>query len=290
MQESPPNPTTMRDGARREIYLDHAATTPVHPEVVQAMLPFFTERGGNPSSIHSRGRAANQGLESARRAVAGVLGCRAREIVFTGGGSEADNLAIKGVAYAHRAAGHPTSHLIASPIEHHAVGHSLDYLESQGFAVTCVPVDRTGRVAVDDIARAIRPDTCLITVMYANNEIGTIQPLAEIGALARQHAVLFHTDAVQAGGSLPMRVDELNVDLLSLSAHKFYGPKGVGLLYVRTGTKIFPILHGGGQEHSLRAGTENVPGIVGLAAALTRAHAMREQEVTHVTALRDRLI
>jgi cysteine desulfurase len=276
--------------AALDIYLDHAATTPVHPDVVQAMLPFFTERGGNPSSVHHRGRAATQGLESARRAVAGVLGCRPREVVFTGGGSEADNLALKGAAYAHRMAGHATSHIISIPIEHHAIGHTLDFLETQGFAVTQVPVDSTGRVSVADIERAIRPDTCLITVMYANNEIGTIQPIAEIGALARRHGILFHTDAVQAGGALPMRVADLNVDLLSLSAHKFYGPKGVGVLYVRTGTKIFPILHGGAQEHSLRAGTENVPGIVGLAAAFTRAHARRAQEVAHVTALRDRLI
>lgn len=274
----------------REIYLDHAATTPTHPDVVQTMLPFFTARAGNPSSVHRRGRAANQGLESARRAVAGVLGCRPREIVFTGGGSEADNLALKGVAYAYRAAGHATSHIISIPIEHHAIGHTLDYLETQGVAVTQVPVDRYGRVTVADIARAIRPDTCLISVMYANNEVGTIQPLAEIGALARRHGIPFHTDAVQAGGALPIRVADLNVDLMSLSAHKFYGPKGVGVLYVRTGTKIFPILHGGGQEHGLRAGTENVPGIVGLAAALTRAYATVAEDGLRITTLRDRLI
>ncbi len=222
--------------------------------------------------------------------MAGVLGCRPREIVFTGSGSEADNLALKGVAYAHRAAGHATSHLISTAIEHHAIGHSLDYLESQGFAVTIVPVDRQGRVAVEDIAAAIRPDTCLISVMYANNEIGTIQPLAEIGALAHAHGIPFHTDAVQAGGSLPMRVDDLGVDLLSLSAHKFYGPKGVGLLYVRSGTALVPQIHGGGQENQVRSGTENVPGVVGLAAALTRAYAQREEVQSRVAALRDRLI
>ncbi|HMA37041.1 MAG TPA: cysteine desulfurase family protein [Chloroflexia bacterium] len=279
------NPTESHD-----IYLDHAATTPTHPDVLQAMLPFFTTRAGNPSSVHHRGRAAHQGLESARRAVAGILGCRTREVVFTGGGSEADNLAIKGVAYQHRAAGHPSSHVISIPIEHHAVGHTLDHLASQGFAVTQVPVDRYGQVAVAEIERAIRPDTCLITVMYANNEVGTIQPIAALGALAHRHGILFHTDAVQAGGSLPIRVDELQVDLLSLSAHKFYGPKGVGVLYVRSGTQLTPLLHGGGQEHSVRAGTENVPGIVGLAAALTRAYAQAPAEGPRITALRDRLI
>ena len=278
------------DAAPREIYLDHAATTPVHPDVVQAMLPFFTARAGNPSSVHSRGRSANQGLEAARRAVARVLGARTREIVFTGGGSEADNLALKGVAYAHRAAGHPTSHIISTPIEHHAIGHTLDYLESQGFALTLVPVDGYGRVSVADIAAAIRPDTCLISVMYANNEIGTIQPLAEIGALARQHGIPLHTDAVQAGGSLPIGVDALQVDLMSLSAHKFYGPKGVGVLYIRSGTPLQPLLHGGGQEHHVRAGTENVPGIVGLAAALTRAYAHLDEDGPRITGLRDRLI
>ncbi|MDQ2806681.1 MAG: cysteine desulfurase [Chloroflexota bacterium] len=280
----------MSADAPRQIYLDHAATTPTDPAVVQAMLPYFTAHAGNPSSVHSAGRAAAQGLESARRAVARVLGCRSREVVFTGGGSEADNLAIKGVAYAHRAAGHATSHIISIPIEHHAVTHTLDHLAAEGFAVTQVPVDNYGRVSVAAIAAAIRPDTCLITVMYANNEIGTVQPIAAIGALARAHGIPLHSDAVQAGGYLPLNVDALGVDLLTLTAHKFYGPKGVGLLYVRSGRKLHPMIHGGAQEHGLRAGTENVPGIVGLAAALTQAVAHAPTEVPRVTALRDRLI
>jgi cysteine desulfurase len=284
------SPAPDQGDAPRDIYLDHAATTAVHPDVLAAMLPFFTTGAGNPSSVHHRGQAARQGLESARRAVARVLGARSREIVFTGGGSEADNLAIKGVAHAYRAAGHATAHLISLPIEHHAVGHSLDHLEREGFAVTYVPVDRHGQARVEDIERAIRPDTCLITAMYANNEVGTIQPIAEIGALAHRHGILFHTDAVQAGGSLPVNVEALNVDLLSLSAHKFYGPKGVGVLYVRSGVKLDPLVHGGGQEHSVRAGTENVPGIVGFAAALTRAYGALDVEGPRVTALRDRLI
>jgi cysteine desulfurase len=274
----------------RLIYMDHAATTPVHPDVLAAMLPYFTTHAGNPSSVHQAGRAAAQGLESARRAVARVLGCRSREIVFTGGGSEADNLAIKGVAAAYRDAGHAGGHIISTPIEHHAVGHALDHLQAEGFAVTIVPVDSYGRVRVSDIAAAIRPDTCLITVMYANNEIGTVEPLAEIGALARERGIPFHTDAVQAAGYLPLSVDELKVDLMTLTAHKFYGPKGVGLLYVRSGLKLHPLVHGGSQEHGVRAGTENVPGIVGLAAALTHAQSIAAAEVPRVTALRDRLI
>jgi cysteine desulfurase len=278
------------DSEARDIYLDHAATTTTHPDVVAAMLPFFTERAGNPSSVHRRGREANAGLEGARRAVAGVLGARPREIVFTSGGTEADNLAIKGAAWAHRRAGHPSTHIITVATEHHAVLHSVETLEAQGFTTTILPVDRWGRVAPDDVAAAIRPDTALVSVMYANNEIGTVQPIAAIGAVCRAAGVLFHTDAVQAGGALDLTVDRLGVDLLAMSAHKFYGPKGVGFLYVRTGTTLIPQQDGGGQEAKRRSGTENVPGIVGLATALTRAAALAPEDVPRITALRDALI
>jgi cysteine desulfurase len=276
--------------AHPPVYLDHAATTTPHPDVVASMLPYCAAGSGNPSSLHRQGRIARQGLDAARRAVAGVLQCRPGEILFTSGGSEADNLAIRGVVDAYRRAGHPTAHVISTPIEHHAVGHTLADLAAAGVAVTLVPVDRWGRVAVADIAAAIRPDTCLISVMYANNEVGTVQPIRAIGALARARGIPFHTDAVQAGGSLPLAVDDLGVDLLALSAHKFYGPKGVGLLYVRAGTPLVPQIQGGGQEHHLRAGTENVAGIVGLAAALLRADAAAAEAGPRIQALRDRLI
>ncbi len=275
--------------ADRLIYLDHAATTPLDERVLAAMLPFFGEHFGNPSSIHRPGRAALDALDEARDTVAAVLGASAKEIVFTSGGSEADNLAVKGVALAQRAAGRG-AHVITSAIEHHAVLHAVEALQASGFEVTLLPVGRDGIVAPDDLRAAIRPDTVLVSVMYANNEIGTLQPIAELGTICRERSIPFHTDAVQAAGALPLNVRELNVDLLTISAHKFYGPKGVGALYVRNRTPLLPQINGGGQERRRRAGTENVPGIVGLAAALRQAEAERRQYVAHTAALRDRLV
>jgi cysteine desulfurase len=273
----------------RLIYLDHAATTPVDEQVVAAMLPYFTEFYGNPSSIHRAGRAALEALDDARETLASVLGASRKEIVFTGGGSEADNLAIKGVALAQRQAG-KGGHIITSAIEHHAVLHAVEYLEALGFEVTVLPVDTDGLVRPADLQAALRPDTVLATIMYANNEIGTIQPLAELGAICRAKGVPLHTDAVQATGSLALNVDALNVDLLTLAAHKFYGPKGVGALYVRRGTPLLPQINGGGQERRRRAGTENVAGIVGMATALRLAEEHRASYAAHCAELRDRLI
>lgn len=275
--------------AERTIYLDHAATTPVDEQVLAAMLPYFTEQYGNPSSIHRLGRSALQALDDARETVASILGAGRREVIFTGGGSEADNLAVKGVALAQRRAG-KGAHIITSAIEHHAVLHAVEQLEAFGFEATVLPVDRDGLVRPDDLRAALRPDTVLVSIMYANNEVGTIQPLAELGAICREHGVPLHTDAVQAAGSLPLNVDALHVDLLTLAAHKFYGPKGVGVLYVRHGTPLLPQINGGGQERRRRAGTENVAGIVGLATGLRLAEERREWYVRHCSALRDRLI
>lgn len=272
----------------RQIYLDHAATTPVDERVVAAMLPYFTEQFGNPSSIHRLGRTALDALDDAREVVASALGANRKEIIFTGGGSEADNLAIKGVALAQRQAG-KGAHIVTSAIEHHAVLHAIDYLRAFGFEETVLPVDAGGLVSADDLRAALRPDTVLVSIMYANNEIGTIQPLAELGAICRERGVPFHTDAVQAAGSLSLDVRELNVDLLSLAAHKFYGPKGVGMLYVRRGTPLLPQIGGGGQERRRRAGTENIAGIVGMATALRLAEEHRERYVAGCTALRERL-
>lgn len=270
------------------VYLDHAATTAVDPRVVEAMLPYFTATYGNASSVHSPGREAHQAVEKARQTVADILGAAPKEIIFTSCGTESDNLAIRGVAFASRDKG---NHIITSSIEHHAVSHTCEQLEKDfGFKVTYLPVDRRGRVDPDDVGRAITDQTILISIMYANNEVGTIQPIAEIGRIARARGIPLHTDAVQAGGTLDLDVDHLNVDLLSLSAHKFYGPKGVGVLYQRRATPLLPTQTGGGHERGRRAGTENVPYIVGLATALKLARQHRQQNSARIAALRDRLI
>jgi cysteine desulfurase len=269
------------------IYFDHAATTPVKPEVIEEMLPYFTNKFGNASSIYSIGRESKKAIEESREKVAKALGAMTREIFFTGSGSEADNWAIKGVAYANRDKG---NHIITTAIEHHAVLHTCQYLESDGFEVTYLPVDENGLVSPEQVRNAIKPNTILITIMFANNEIGTIQPIAEIGKIAKEKNVYFHTDAVQAVGNIPINVNELNVDLLSLSSHKFYGPKGVGALYIRKGVKITSFLHGGAQERGRRASTENVPGIVGLGKAIELATQNLEQYNKKLIELRDRTI
>jgi cysteine desulfurase len=258
--------------------------------VLEAMLPYFTRHPGNPSSIHHVGRAALQAVDDAREQVALVLGCTRRELIFTGGGSESANLAVKGVALARREAG-KGGHLIVSAIEHHAVLHAAEQLQRHaGFTLTLLPVDRRGLVSPDDLRAALRPDTAIVSVMYANNEIGTVQPVAELGAICREAGVPFHTDAVQAPGALPLDVEALHVDLMSLTAHKFNGPKGVGLLYARRGVPLQPQINGGAQERRRRAGTENVPGIVGLAVALAAAESRRASEAPRLRQLRDRLI
>lgn len=248
----------------RPIYLDHSATTPLDGVVLEAMMPYLRENFGNPNSIHAWGRRARQAVEEARGAVASLVGAKDREVFFTGGGSEADNLAIKGTALARQQKGR---HLITSAIEHHAVLDVFSWLGKQGFDVTVLSVDETGRVSPKDLERALRPDTTLVSIMFANNEIGILQPVAELGELCRQRDVLFHTDAVQVVGHLPLDLATLPVDLLTMSAHKMYGPKGVGALFVRRGVRIDPLVHGGGQERGLRSGTENVAGIVGFGAA-----------------------
>jgi len=266
------------------VYLDHNASTQVHPEVVAAMLPYFGERFGNPSSVHSFGREAREGVEIAREQITNFLRVSKDEVVFTSGGTESDNLAIKGVAGA-RGAGH----IITSPIEHHAVLRTCQVLETQGFAVTYLPVDGDGLVNPDDVRRAIRPDTILITIMHANSEVGTIQPVDAIGAVARERGIPFHVDGVQTFGKVPIDLDGFGIDLLSFSGHKIYGPKGVAGLYIRKGTKMVSVQHGGEHERRRRAGTENVPGIVGFGkAAELRAREM-EAEATRLTALRNRL-
>ena len=271
--------------SERRIYMDNAATTATRPEVLEAMLPYFTQHYGNPSSIHAYGRDARRAIENARKQVAAALGCEPREVYFTAGGSESDNWAIRCALQNKQG-----KHIITSAIEHHAVLHTCEYMEKQGYEVTYLPVDEYGLVSVEDVKKAIRPDTALITIMAANNEIGTIQPIAEIGKLAKEAGILFHTDAVQAVGAVPINVKEWNVDMLSLSGHKFHAPKGVGALYVRKGIRITNLIYGGAQERGLRAGTENLPGIVALGKAIELAVAEIPEYTERLTKLRDKLI
>ena len=271
-----------------QIYADNAATTKMSRTAIDAMLPYMETYYGNPSSLHSVGQKAAQALADARQTVADCLGCEPREIIFTSGGSEADNQALLSAAMLGQKKG--KKHIISTNIEHHAILHSLRRLESLGFEVTLLPVDEKGRITVEQVANAIRPDTCLVTVMYANNEIGTIEPIAEIGALCHEKGILFHTDAVQAAGHLHIDVKAQNIDLLSLSGHKFHGPKGVGALYARRGIVLTNLIEGGAQERGKRAGTENIPAIVGMAAALKEACTNLDENAKKVAALRDRLI
>ncbi len=269
------------------IYLDNAATTKTAPEVVEAMLPFFSEYYGNASSIYTLGAASKKALNQARRTLADCLGAKPEEIYFTAGGSEADNWALKAAAEAYKEKGR---HIITTRIEHHAVLHTCEYLEKQGYEVTYVGVDENGIVNLEELEAAIRPDTILLSVMYANNEVGTLQPIREIGEMTRQRGILFHTDAVQAFGQLPIQVDELHIDMLSASAHKVNGPKGVGCLYIRSGLKLRSFIHGGAQERSRRAGTENIPAIVGFGKAAERAMRIMPEKIRKETELRDYLI
>jgi len=271
----------------RRIYLDYAATTPTHPDVVKAMLPYFTEKFGNPSAIYACAQETKAAIEDARSKVARLLGARDEEIVFTSGGTEANNFAIKGTAYANKRKG---NHIITNVIEHHAVLETCHFLEKMGYQLTILPVDSYGMVSPDDVRNAITPKTILITIMMANNEIGTIQPIAEISKIARGAGVYLHTDAVQTACHLPINIDELGVDMLSMSAHKFYGPKGVGALYIRKGTRLVSFMHGGGQERNRRASTENVPGIVGMGKSVELAMEEIDAEATRITRLRDKLI
>lgn len=275
------------------VYLDHAGTTPLDAKVLEAMIPYFSQHFGNPSSLHTVGQEARYALDEARERVAGVLNCRPREVVFTGGGTESDNAAIHGVATALHETG---NHIITSSVEHHAVLHACQYLESQGFEVTYLPVDAEGMVQPESVYNAINERTTLVTIMYGNNEIGTINPLSEIDRSIKERAgelsrtIVFHTDAVQAAGYLDLDVASLGVDLLSLSGHKFHGPKGTGVLYIKRGTPYLPLIHGGGQERERRSGTENIPGIIGLSLALESANAIRDETGQRCSALRDRII
>ena len=269
------------------IYLDNAATTKTAPEVVDAMLPYFSEYYGNASTIYSLGAESKKAMDHARQTIADSLGAKPEEIYFTAGGSESDNWALKATAEAYASKG---KHIITTKIEHHAILHTCEYLEKRGFEITYLNVDRDGLISLDELKAAIRPDTILISVMFANNEIGTIEPIAEIGEIAKEHGVLFHTDAVQAYAQVPIHVDEMHIDMLSASGHKLNGPKGIGFLYIRKGVKIRSFVHGGAQERSRRAGTENIPGIVGLGAAVERAMCIMDSKTRKEIELRDYLI
>ena len=271
----------------RFVYADNAATTAMSETCVKAMLPYFSENYGNPSSLYSVGRSARRGLDEARAQVARCLNAEPTEIYFTGCGTESDNWALKGIAEAKAAKG---KHIITSSIEHHAITHTLDWLKKRGYEVTYLKADKNGGIDLQELEAAIRPDTILITVMMANNEIGTILPVAEIGRIAHEHGVLFHTDAVQAAGHIPIDVKAMNIDMLSISGHKFHGPKGVGVLYIRRGVRVPQLLHGGGQERNQRSGTENVPEIIGMAAALEEAVNNLPETMPRVSKMRDRLI
>ena len=271
----------------KTIYMDHAATTPTRQEVVNAMEPFWGDKFGNPGSLHSKGMEAREAMDSAREKVAKVIGASAGEIIFTGGGTESCNLAIKGFARANSGKG---KHIITQQTEHHAVLDSCISLEKEGFEVTYLPVDKHGVVSTERLREAIRKDTILVSIMYANNEIGTIQPITELARVARERNIMFHTDACQAGGLLDVDVKKLGADMMTLNGSKIYGPKGVGMLYVRKGLKLEPVIHGGGQENGMRSGTENVPGIVGFSTALELAQKERGQEADRLTSLRDMLI
>jgi len=274
---------------KKFIYLDHAATTPVHPEVINEMLPYFTQKYGNPSSIYSIGREAHTSIENAREKIARILGAsNSNEIIFTSGGTESDNLAIKGIAEAYKDKG---KHIITSSIEHHAVMHTFEYLQKNGFEVTYLPVDKYGIVDIEQLKKYLRDDTTLVSVMTANNEAGTIEPIKDIGKLLKEKNIFFHTDAVQAAGSIPINVTDLSVSALSLSAHKFYGPKGIGALYLRRGVNVIPQNQGGAQERGKRAGTENTPGIIGMAKALELAYDENfEEKKQRIMNLRTKLI
>ena len=269
------------------IYLDNAATTKTAPEVVDAMLPYFSEYYGNASTIYSLGAESKKAMDHARQTIADSLGAKPEEIYFTAGGSESDNWALKATAEAYASKG---KHIITTKIEHHAILHTCEYLEKRGFEITYLNVDRDGLISLDELKAAIRPDTILISVMFANNEIGTIEPIAEIGEIAKEHGVLFHTDAVQAYAQVPINVDEMHIDMLSASGHKLNGPKGIGFLYIRKGVKLLPYMDGGAQEHNRRAGTSNVPGIVGMGEAARLAQENMEKNMASVSAVRDHLI
>ncbi len=271
----------------RKVYLDNAATTALSPRVLEAMLPYFTQYYGNPSSVHAFGREAKQGLDKARDQVAKALHCEPSEVIFTGCGTESDNTVLLGVAQRY---GDKGKHIITTNVEHHAILHTCEYLEKQGYSVTYLPVDQDGLVTAEQVAAAIRPDTILVSIMFANNEVGTIMPIQEIGAVCKEKGVLFHTDAVQAVGHIPVDVQAMHIDMLSLSAHKFHGPKGVGALYCRKGIRLPSYIMGGAQEKGRRAGTENVAGIVGLGAAIQLATEQLEENRAKMTALRDRLM
>ncbi len=273
--------------AARLVYADNAGTTALSKTALDAMIPYLTECYGNPSAIYGLGREAKKGLEAARAKVAAAIGAKPEEIYFTGSGTEADNWALRGAA---EIKGKIGKHIITSSIEHHAVSHTLEYLEKQGYDVTYLPVNRDGRVSLDALKSAIRSDTILITIMTANNELGTIQPITEIGAVARERGILFHTDAIQAVGHIPISVSEMNIDMMSVAGHKFRGPKGIGALYIKKGNYIPPLLFGGGQENKRRSSTENVAGAAGMAAALEEAVLNMDSNVTKITAMRDRLI